>query len=149
MKTMAILAPDLIALGAQAADKFEAIRKAGDLLVRAGRVRPAYVDGMVAREQTMSTSLGNLVAIPHGIFEARDQILETGISVLQLQAPIPWDDEGEVQLVIGIAASKDEHVGILANLAEVVEDEAKLADLLTTRDPGAVLAYLDAARTEE
>ena len=34
--------------------------------------------------------------------------------------------------MIGIAASADEHVSVLANLAEVIDDEAKLAELMTT-----------------
>jgi phosphocarrier protein FPr len=46
--------------------------------------------------------------------------------------------------VIGIASSSDEHVGVLASLAEVVEDEAKLADLLRTTDPQVVMDYLNA-----
>jgi phosphocarrier protein FPr len=100
---------------------------------------------MLAREQSMSTCLGNGVAIPHGIFENRGHILKTGISVLQLTEAIPWDEDETVSLVIGIAASSDEHVGVLANLAEVIEDEAKLAALLQTDDPQVVLSYLGAA----
>ena len=37
---MAVLSADLICLGATATDKFDAIRQAGELLVRGGRVRP-------------------------------------------------------------------------------------------------------------
>ena len=44
---------------------------------------------MLTREQSMSTSLGNGVAIPHGVYENRDHILQTGISVLQL--PMAWN----------------------------------------------------------
>ena len=141
---MSILAADTIALHARATDKFDAIRKAGELLVQGGRVLPEYVAGMLAREQSMSTSLGNGVAIPHGVFENRGHILKTGISVLQLVEGVPWDDGEIVYLVIGIAAASDEHVGVLANLAEVVEDEAKLADLLRTADPQVVMGYLNA-----
>ncbi len=93
----------------------------------------------------MSTSLGNGVAIPHGIYENREHILQTGISVLQLTEGILWDEEDESQkvfLVIGIAASSDEHVGVLSNLADVIDDEANLAELLKTDDPEVVLKYL-------
>jgi phosphocarrier protein FPr len=142
---MSILSVELIRLRAHAKDKPDAIRQAGELLVAGGRVLPEYVDGMLAREQSMSTCLGNGVAIPHGIFENRGHILKTGISVLQLTEAIPWDEDETVSLVIGIAASSDEHVGVLANLAEVIEDEAKLAALLQTDDPQVVLSYLGAA----
>ena len=142
---MAILSKDRISLQASAADKADAIRKAGELLVTSGCVLPEYIDGMLAREQSMSTSLGNGVAIPHGIYENREHILQTGISVLQLTEGILWDEEDESQkvfLVIGIAASSDEHVGVLSNLAEVVDDEESLAELLKTDDPEVVLKYL-------
>ena len=142
---MAILSKDRISLQASATDKADAIRKAGELLVSSNCVLPEYIDGMLAREQSMSTSLGNGVAIPHGIYENRDHILLTGISVLQLIDGVVWDEEDEDQkvfLVIGIAASSDEHVGVLSNLAEVVDDEESLAELLKTDDPEVVLKYL-------
>lgn len=141
---MPILAADTIALRAHATDKFDAIRMAGELLVQGGRVLPEYVAGMLTREQSMSTCLGNGVAIPHGVFENREHVLKTGISVLQLVEGIPWEGDEIVYLVIGIASSSDEHVGVLASLAEVVEDEAKLADLLQTTDPKVVMDYLNA-----
>jgi mannitol/fructose-specific phosphotransferase system IIA component len=139
---MAILSKDRISLQASAADKAGAIRKAGELLVKSGCVLPEYVDGMLAREQSMSTSLGNGVAIPHGVYENRNHILRTGISVLQLVDGVEWDDGDKVYMVIGIAAMSDEHVGVLSNLAEVVDHEETLAELLSTADPDVILKHL-------
>jgi len=139
---MSILSKDRIFLHASASDKADAIRMAGDLLVKSGCVLPEYVDGMLTREQSMSTSLGNGVAIPHGIYENRDHILQTGISVLQLKDGVDWDADEKVYLVIGIAAAGDEHVGVLANLADVIDNEANLAELLSASDPEVVLKYL-------
>jgi len=139
---MSILSNDRIRLQTSATDKADAIRKAGDLLVTSGCVLPPYVEGMLARERSMSTSLGNGVAIPHGIYENRDHILKTGISILQLVDGVDWDDGEKVYLVIGIAASSDEHVGVLSNLAEVIDDENNLAELLNTTDPDVIIKYL-------
>lgn len=139
---MAILSKDRISLQTSAADKSDAIRKAGELLVNSGCVLPEYIDGMLKREESMSTSLGNGVAIPHGIYENRDHILHTGISVLQLTEPVEWDEGDQVFMVIGIAAQGDEHVGVLANLAEVIDNEETLAELLKTNDPDVVVKYL-------
>ena len=139
---MSILSNDRIRLQTSATDKADAIRKAGDLLVTSGCVLPPYVEGMLARERSMSTSLGNGVAIPHGIYENRDHILKTGISILQLVDGVDWDDGEKVYLVIGIAASSDEHVGVLSNLAEVIDDENNLAELLKTTDPDVIIKYL-------
>jgi mannitol/fructose-specific phosphotransferase system IIA component len=139
---MAILSKERISLRASATDKVDAIRKAGDLLVNSGCVLSEYVDGMLKREESMSTSLGNGVAIPHGVYENRDHILHTGISVLQLTDAVEWDDGDPVLMVIGIAAAGDEHVGVLANLAEVIDNEDTLAELLKTNDPDVVVKYL-------
>ncbi len=139
---MSILSKDQISLQASATDKADAIRKAGELLVKANCVLPAYVDGMLTREQSMSTSLGNGVAIPHGIYENREHILRTGISVLQLTDGVEWDEGEKVFMVIGIAASSDEHVGVLSNLADVIDNEENLAELLKTNDPDVILKYL-------
>ena len=80
----------------------------------------------------------------HGVFENRDHILKTGLSILQLPAGVLWDEDETVYLVIGIAASSDEHVTVLANLADVIDDEAKLRELLQTNDPSVFVNYLDA-----
>jgi mannitol/fructose-specific phosphotransferase system IIA component len=139
---MSIISKSRISLQASAIDKTDAIRKAGQLLVKTSCVLPEYVDGMLARELSMSTSLGNGVAIPHGLHENRDHVLKTGISVLQLVDGVEWDEGEKVYLVIGIAATQDEHVGVLSNLADVIDDEKSLAELLNTTDPDVVIKYL-------
>jgi mannitol PTS system EIIA component len=139
---MTILSKERISLQTSALDKADAIRKAGELLVNSGCVLPEYIDGMLKREESMSTSLGNGVAIPHGVYENRDHILQTGISVLQLVEPVEWEEGDKVYMVIGIAASADEHVGVLSNLADVIDDEESLAELLKTSDPDIVVKYL-------
>lgn len=141
---MSIISEDRISLQASAVDKADAIRQAGQLLVQSGCVLPPYVAGMLTREQSMSTCLGNGVAIPHGMHENREHILQTGLSVLQLPAGVDWDEGERVYLVIGIAASGDEHVGVLSNLAEVVDDENNLNELLRAADPQVVIKFLGA-----
>jgi len=139
---MAILTEALVRLNAVADSKEAAIKMAGELLVQAGRVTPAYVEGMLARERTMSTYMGNGVAIPHGEFENRADILETGISVVQFPEGIVWEDEERAYLVIGIAAKADEHITVLANLAEVVEEEEDVAALVRATDPQVIIQRL-------
>lgn len=140
---MAILATNRIRLQANATDKIDAIRQAGDLLVTSGCVEAPYVDGMLAREETMSTYLGNGVSIPHGEYDDRAYIKQTGISVLQVPEGVEWEDGEKAYLIIGIAASKDDHVGVLANLAEAIEDEAVTQRLITTDDPLEIIATLE------
>lgn len=146
---MSILSMERIQLGGQATDRTDAIRQAGQLLVKTGCVTPEYIEGMLGREQSMSTYLGSGVSIPHGMFENREHILKTGISVLQLPGGVEWDEgEEKAYLVIGIAASSDEHVGVLASLAEAIEDEEVTRQLIETTDPEIILKYLSGSDAE-
>jgi mannitol/fructose-specific phosphotransferase system IIA component len=139
---MAILSTETVRLQATARDKFDAIRQAGELLAAAGIVEPGYVEGMIAREGTMSTYLGNGVAIPHGQHANLSQVLRTGISVLQIPQGVVWEDDERAYLIIGIAATSDEHIGILANLAEVIEDEDITQQLIETEDSAMIVERL-------
>jgi mannitol/fructose-specific phosphotransferase system IIA component len=139
---MAILSIERVRLKTAAADRSDAIRQAGELLVQSGCVSPAYIDGMLAREGTMSTYLGSGVSIPHGIYENREDIFHTGISVVQIPAGVDWGDGDTAYLVIGIAASSDEHVGVLASLAEAIEDEDTIHSMIETSDPEFILKCL-------
>jgi len=139
---MDILLRENIILNAKAADKLEAIRMSGDVLVEAGYVEPAYVDGMLGREETMSTYIGNGVAIPHGELEDRELIHSTGLSVIQFRDGIEWEEDELAYLVVGIAATADEHMIVLSNLAEVLEDPGSADELAMTYDPMVILERL-------
>ena len=141
---MAILSRETVQLNTPTTSKEDAIRQAGELLVKAGHVTPDYIDGMLAREETMSTYIGNGVAIPHGQFENKENIHSTGISVVQYPAGVVWDaDEDETAyLVIGIAATADDHVGILSNLAEAIEEEESAEELIRATDPMVIIERL-------
>ncbi len=141
---MSILAINRIRLRSEAVDKVDAIRQAGELLVTTGCITPEYVEGMLARERSMSTYLGNGVAIPHGEYDNRQHILKTGISVVQIPAGVEWETGEMAHLVIGIAASSDEHVDVLTRLANVVDDDAALQILNQTHDPQIVFDTLSA-----
>ena len=143
---MAILEKNRIKLGATAVNKQDAIRQAGTLLVESGCVAAPYVDGMLAREATMSTYLGNGVSIPHGQYDDREHIKHTGISVLQVPAGIVWDEDDEDELaylIIGIAANSDEHITVLSNLADAIEDPDMADELARTEDVDLILRSLN------
>lgn len=140
---MGILSKDSICLNATARDKRDAICQCGKLLVDAGCVTQSYVGGMLAREEIMSTYLGNGVAIPHGQFDNRSDILNTGISVLQIPGGVEWEPGEQAYLIIGIAALRDEHVSVLSNLAEVIDDEEIAEKMKTTTDVNVILDYLN------
>lgn len=146
---MPIVSIETVRLQVQVRDKQDAIRQAGELLVQSGCVAPTYVRGMLAREQTMSTYLGNGVAIPHGQHENLVDVRRTGISVLQIPDGVEWEPGERAYLVIGIAANADEHVGVLANLAEVIEDPDAADQLARTTDPMQIIERLNREHEDE
>ncbi len=110
--------------GEQAGNKEEAIRQIAAALALAGDVAGGYVDGMLAREQQTSTFLGNGIAIPHGTTDTRDQVLKTGVQVFQFPQGVTWGEGQVAYVAIGIAASSDEHLGLLRQLTHVLSDDS-------------------------
>ena len=141
MTTQSILAPGSVHLGLAPVSKDDAIRQCGQVLIDAGAVTPEYVDGMFAREQQVSTFLGEGVAIPHGTNESRGFVLSPALGFLQFAEPIDWDGN-EVKLCIPIASAADDHLPILAALAEVLMDGQAAERLRTTGSVDEVLALL-------
>ncbi len=127
-----ILSLEMIRIQTTVESKEDAIRKAGELLVASGCVHPDYIKGMLAREQTMSTYVGNGVSIPHGQFNDLQLVNRSGISVLQVPSGVEWDDGEKAYLIVGISATGHEHIVILQNLAEVVQDLETAKFLATT-----------------
>ena len=78
-----ILVKENIVLGLDSVSREESIVLAGKKLVERGYVNEGYVDAMLEREKTMSTNMGLGFAIPHGVNEAKKEIKESGIVILQ------------------------------------------------------------------
>lgn len=123
------------------ASRDDAIRAAGAVLVDAGAVDAAYVDSMLEREGSVSTYMGNWLAIPHGTNEAKDLILRSAMSLLRYEEPIDWGGE-EARFVVGIAGRGDEHLDILSKIAIVFSDEEEVERLLAAQTPDELVALL-------
>ena len=138
------LTNDSIFLGLKATQKEDAIKIAGDQLVKLGNVSPEYVDGMFAREELVSTYLGESIAVPHGTIEAKQYVQKTGIVFCQYPEGIQWG-EGEddmAKMVIGIAAEGDEHNMVLMAITNSLDDEDAVECLQNTTNPADVLRIL-------
>jgi phosphocarrier protein FPr len=122
-----------IKLNAVATDKINAIILAGSLLNENGYTEKAYTESMLKREKEASTYIGNGIAIPHGSLADKDYIKKTGVVFLQFKNGVQWDDANIAYIVIGIAAKNDEHISILANITNIVQNKY-IAELLRTTD---------------
>ncbi len=143
-----LLGPDAVRLGCTAADRSDAVRQAGELLVGLGAVAPAYADAMQEREQSLSSFVGEGFAIPHGTDAARALVHRAALAFLQFPEGVDWDGQ-DVRACVAIAASADEHVGVMSTLAQVLLDAELAQELRTTTDPDRVLKILAPAEPDE
>ncbi|MGY1710445.1 PTS sugar transporter subunit IIA [Geodermatophilus sp. SYSU D00758] len=124
-----ILTPSQVKVPGSARTKDDAIREAGQILVDAGAVDPAYVDAMFERERSVSTYMGNYLAIPHGTNEAKGSIHRSALSVVRYDQPIDWDGN-EVRFAVGVAGVEGGHLEILGKMAVVFSDTDEVDRLL-------------------
>jgi PTS system mannitol-specific IIA component len=127
-----ILSGSSIVAAGSATTRDDAIREAGQLLVDAGAVKPEYLDAMLAREASVSTYMGNYLAIPHGTNEAKDQIRRSALSVVRYDEPVDWGGE-EARFVVGIAGIENEHLDILSKIAIIFSDDDAVQRLVDAR----------------
>lgn len=139
--TARLLTAGAVRLGATAVNRFDAVRQAGALLVELGAVDPGYADAMQERERSLSSYVGEGFAIPHGTDAARALVRRGALAFLQFPDGVDWDGQ-DVRACVAIAASADEHVGVMARLATVLLDPALAGELRTTTDATRVLAIL-------
>ena len=136
-----VLALDSIVLHGTATTRQGAITEAGQLLVTAGAVDPSYVDAMHEREKSVSTYMGNGLAIPHGTNDAKDAIRRTGISFVRYPEPIDWNGK-PAEFVVGIAGAGKDHLALLTQIAQVFLNAGEVDRLRRARTPDEVRAVL-------
>ena len=146
--TQDVLTADAVRLGLTATDKLDALHQCGAVLVEVGAATEEYAAAILEREESVSTYMGEGVAIPHGTDASRQHIKRAALAVLQYPDGVDWNGH-EVKLCIAIASRSDEHIGILQALAMVLTDKEKAARLRETTDADEVLRLLAPADDEE
>lgn len=128
-----VLVREGVRLGQKPVTKEEAIRAAGELLHELGYVEEDYIEAMQEREKLITTYMGMGVAIPHGTTQAHRTVKKTGIVFLQYPEGVDFGDE-KAQLIFGIAGIGNEHMDLLSEICNMLEDEERLEKLKTTND---------------
>ncbi|MEX5297645.1 PTS mannitol transporter subunit IICBA [Kocuria sp. CPCC 205292] len=136
-----ILTKDRIVMDGGAQNAGQAIDEAGGLLVAAGAVTDEYVTSMHEREESVSTFMGNGLAIPHGTNQAKDSIRASALSVVKYPAGLDWNGK-PVTWVIGIAGKDNEHLAILSRVAKIFGNKEKVRQLDEARTSDEVLDLL-------
>ncbi|GFZ26301.1 PTS sugar transporter subunit IIA [Lactobacillus corticis] len=141
------LKKDMILLNQDVTTRDQAIRLAGQLLVDGGCVDEGYIDSMIARNEDVSTYMGNFIAIPHGTDEGKKHIKKTGISVVQIPMGVDFsnDDDANEQLVtvvFGIAGLNNEHLQLLSQIALFCSDVSNVAKLADAQSADEIIDLL-------
>ncbi|MEA9984540.1 MULTISPECIES: PTS sugar transporter subunit IIA [Subtercola] len=136
-----VLSLTSIKINGTAKTKDEAIAEANDLLLAAGAVSGGYLASMRERETSVSTYMGNYLAIPHGTNEGKDEILASALSFVRYSKPIDWNGE-EVRFVVGIAGKDGGHLDLLSKIAIIFSDEDEVEKLLHAPSDEAIYALL-------
>lgn len=124
----ALLAESSIRLDSTATNQEDAIRQTGAALLEVGAIDATYIEGMLERERSVSTFVGEGVAIPHATLADKDSVKNDALVILRFADGVDWDGS-DVRVCVGIAARGNGHIALLAQLAIVVLDPNKAAVL--------------------
>jgi mannitol/fructose-specific phosphotransferase system IIA component (Ntr-type) len=125
MKLSEFVRPELIQVGLEAEDKWDAITKLIDLMVDAGEVKPEdrdkVIDVVFDRERSMSTGMERGIAIPHANSQLIDEVVGA-IGISKEGIPFESLDEKPSDLIVLLVIPKDKfqkHVRTLAGIARL------------------------------
>lgn len=133
-KKLKLLELDGILLGLPTISKEEAIENIGKHLAELGYVEDGYFKYMLERELKSTTFIGNSVAIPHGTLEGKSEVKQAGIVIHQFADGVDFGNGNNAYFLIGIAGKNNEHVDLIANIADIIEDEDRILELSKIRD---------------
>lgn len=132
---------DLIQLDQSFQTKEEAIRFCGNLLADGG-----YVEAMIQRNKELSVYMGNFIAIPHGTDEAKEKVLKSGITVVQVPDGVNFGSDENPQIatvLFGIAGIGNEHLEIIQKISIFCADVDNVVKLADTQSKDEIIRLLN------
>jgi len=136
-----ILRIENIRLNEKIESKYDAIKLAGELLQQGGYVNEHYIEEMIKREDLSTTYIGNDIAIPHGTETAKNDVLESGISVIQVPEGVDFNGD-KARVVFGIAGKDNTHLEILSNIAIFCSDMDNVEKLVRAKSKEEIMDLL-------
>lgn len=146
-----VLTQHAIALDVEATDWEGAIRAAGALLVKTGKVEERYVDAMIRTAHDLGPYivLGPGFALPHA--RPEDGVKALGISMVRLRQSVNFGhaENDPVDLVFALGAVDHEmHLKALMQLSELLGNQEALNMLRSANDVDIVLGLVDKVSVE-
>ena len=124
-----ILETKNIFINQKPANKEDIIRKIGDIFSSQGYTNEYYTQAMLDKEKVFNTYIGNGVAIPHGIEEAKKHIMKTGLVLMTIPEGQDWGGPEKARVIIGIAAvGREEFEIIVFRVVEFIVGTYRVPD---------------------
>ena len=137
-----VLSEDNIVLNASYEDREEAIRACGQVLLEQGYIKEEYIEDMLERDRLFSVYIGNHIAIPHGVANSEQNILHSGISVLQIPQGVDFGGE-EAYIMIGIAGRDGQHIDLLSRIAQACMNEENIEAMRRAKHKKEIIRILN------
>ncbi|WP_075182442.1 PTS sugar transporter subunit IIA [Pantoea sp. 1.19] len=123
----------------------QAIRLSAAPLLAAGAIAPAYITAMIDSHLALGpySVLAPGLALPHA--RPEQGALANGLSLLHVRTGVPFGsaENDPVRVVMTLCApSGNHHIALIAELADVLSDETRLAALLSATTPAAIRAVI-------
>lgn len=136
----------LIRLQLEANDWEDAIRQAAQPLLEEGKIKPSYIEGIIrnVKEAGPYIVITPHVALPHT--RPEEGVIESAIGIATLKEPICFGnaENDPVKYVFCLCAvDSKSHLGALADLANLLENDAFYRLLDTTTDPKEIMDFLN------
>lgn len=94
--------PELMFVEETVTSKETAIRMMADAMLKKGYVNSEYYRNVLLREEKSETTLGNGIAIPHGL---QEDIIRPCVAVMVLRKPLKWNNKDNVSLIFLLGVS--------------------------------------------
>ena len=146
-----LLSPARVDLGCEITSKKRLMEHVAAMLTRKTQVNEqAAFRVLIERERLGSTGVGHGVALPHGRMADIDDAI---LALATLSEPLDYQaaDHEDVRIVVGLLVpenANEEHLQILARLAQLLNQPRLRQDLLQAKDKDGVFCALREAEAE-
>ena len=147
MRITELLKKDSVCLGVRVDSKDAAINYLVDLHARVGNItdKAVFKEGIVKREESGSTAIGEGIAIPHAKNKA---VTKAGLAAMTVPEGVDYDslDGQPTNLIFMIAAPEggsDVHLEVLSRLSMLLIDEDFRKELLASKNVDEFLKVCD------
>lgn len=147
MRITELLKKDSVSLGVRVDSKDAAINYLVDLHARVGNItdKAIFKEGIVKREESGSTAIGEGIAIPHAKNKA---VTKAGLAAMTVPEGVDYDslDGQPTNLIFMIAAPEggsDVHLEVLSRLSMLLIDEDFRKELLASKNVDEFLKVCD------